>query len=364
MPSIFSKPIELGDIKVHLIYFDSLGAKSSCVLIETPDVNVLVDPGVAEMQPGYPLSWEEKVRLRDEAFKAILEASKRAEVITISHYHYDHHTLPSQAPQLYEGKELLIKDPNAWINGSQWSRARLFLDELHRQLGGSGLEELAAEPRRLSVGDPLSKLRLALSKDYGDYAERKKELLEKGEAWFKGLVEAWSSQPWVKEFELRGVKVRFADGRSFRYGSTTLTFTEPLFHGVEYDRLGWVLMLTVEYGGVKVVHSSDLQGPIIEDYAELIIAQRPDLIILDGPPTYLYGYTLNRINLNRAVENAKRIVAESGAKLIIYDHHLLRDRLYKRRLEPLYSFAPSDKLMTAAEWLGRPPLILKLAGET
>lgn len=353
------RPIEVGDVKVWLVFFDSMGAKCSCVLIETPDVRVLVDPGVAEMQPSYPLSWEEKVRLREEAFKLILEASRRADVVTISHYHYDHHTLPSKAPELYQGKEVLLKDPNLWINGSQWSRARLFMDELYRQLGGGGLVEITREPRRVGLEDPVDKLRAAHSRDHGGYADRRRELLERGRQWLRGLMEAWLSRPWVEEFEAGGVKVRFADGRSFRYGSTTLRFTEPLFHGVEYDRLGWVLALIVEYGGVKVVHSSDLQGPIIEDYAELIASERPDVVILDGPPTYLYGYTLNRANLSRAVENARRIAESSG--LVIYDHHLLRDRLYRRRLEPLYSAVPEGKLMTAAEWLGEEPLILKLS---
>jgi len=69
--------------------------------------------------------------------------------------------------------------------------------------------------------------------------------------------------------------------------------------------IGWVLMLTVEHGGVKVVHSSDVQGPVIEDYAELIIAEHPDVLTLDGLPTYFLGYTLNRINLARSVEDAK-----------------------------------------------------------
>ena len=357
------KPIEAGEVKVRLVYFDSLGAKCSCVLVETPDVKVLVDPGVAEMQPSYPLSWDEKVRLRDEAFALIREAARVADVVTVSHYHYDHHTLPSQGRDIYEGKELLIKHPNAWINGSQWDRARLFVEELLSVFAERSLDDVLTEPGPVEAGDPMEELPLAASRQYGDYERRKQELLEKGRRWFQGQLEAWRSQPWIKEFEAGGVKVRFADGRCFKYGGTTLKFSKPLFHGLEFDRLGWVLMLTVEHGGVKVVHSSDLQGPVIEDYAELIIAERPDILILDGPPTYLFGYTLNRINLARSIENAKRIVEESGARVIIYDHHLLRDKLYRKRLEDLYASVPPTKLMTAAEWLGEQPLILKIALE-
>ena len=216
----------------------------------------------------------------------------------------------------------------------------------------------------LKIVDPLEELPLASSKDYGDYAARKKELLMKGRRWFWSLAENWGSKPWVKEFKKGSLEVYFADGKSFSYGSTRVRFSKPLFHGLEYDRLGWVLMLTVEHGGVKVIHSSDLQGPVIEDYAEMVIDEDPDVLVLDGPPTYLFGYTLNKINLRRAEENVKRILDESEVKLVIYDHHLPRGRLFKHRLERLYSSASSERLMTAAEWLGEQPLILKITGQS
>lgn len=49
LPKVAAKPITIGKINVHLVWFDSMGAKSSCLLIETPDVKILVDPGAAEM---------------------------------------------------------------------------------------------------------------------------------------------------------------------------------------------------------------------------------------------------------------------------------------------------------------------------
>jgi predicted metallo-beta-lactamase superfamily hydrolase len=48
------KLIRTGKIKTRLIWFDSLGAKSSSVLIETPDLKLLIDPGASGMQPSYP----------------------------------------------------------------------------------------------------------------------------------------------------------------------------------------------------------------------------------------------------------------------------------------------------------------------
>lgn len=141
------KPITIGKVKTYLLWFDSMGAKSSSLLIETPDIKILVDPGAAEMQPGYPLPPEEKEKLRERALEVIKEAAQQAEIVFISHYHYDHHTLPVEAPQIYEGKRLWIKDPNLWINRSQWERARLFLSQFCEIFGGKMIGELL-EPRR------------------------------------------------------------------------------------------------------------------------------------------------------------------------------------------------------------------------
>jgi len=44
------KIIIAGEIKVKPIFFDSLGAKCMSVLIKTPDIRLLVDPGAAGMQ--------------------------------------------------------------------------------------------------------------------------------------------------------------------------------------------------------------------------------------------------------------------------------------------------------------------------
>jgi len=353
------RPIEIGETRVYLIWFDSLGAKSSSILVETPDLKILVDPGVAAMQPSYPLPASEKEHLRQTALEAIKEASLVAEVVFISHYHYDHHTLPSQAEELYKGKKLWIKDPNLWINHSQWERARLFLGQLYQVLGGSDPKGIFHPPNQMEIQDPLKHLPLASAKDYGDYQKRKRQLLEKGRAWFQRMRNLWLGNPWVSEF----MEVRVADGRSFKKDSTSVRFTDPLFHGIEYDRVGWVIGLVVEHKGTKVIYTSDLQGPSIEDYAQWIIDENPDILVLDGPATYLFGYMLNRINLQRAIDNVCSIIRNTDTKVIIYDHHLLRDTHFRERMAQVYTVAREERktFLTAAEWLGQEPLVERLA---
>ena len=88
----------------------------------------------------------------------------------------------------------------------------------------------------------------------------------------------------------------------------------------------------------------------------------PSAIIADGPPTYIFGFMVNRINLERSLENMCRVVEESGAELIIYDHHLLRESRYLERTARVWERArdKGKRMLTAAEALGGRPLILTL----
>ncbi|MFQ6066538.1 MAG: MBL fold metallo-hydrolase [bacterium] len=359
------KLIKVGKIKTRLIWFDSLGAKSSSVLVETPDLKLLIDPGASGMQPSYPLPEDQKCLLRRLALEAIKKAAKIADGVFVSHYHYDHHTLPLEALEIYEGKTLWMKDPNLWINRSQWERARVFLSQLYKLLKGKDLREQFGPSLKTNIEDPLNHLPLARHIDYGDYQKRKEELIIKGRRWFRRMVDLWISSEWVHEFSANHTEILFADGKAFRVGGTTLRFTRPLFHGIEYDRVGWVIGLVVECGGIKFLYSSDLQGPMLEDYAKWVIEEKPQILIMDGPATYLFGYMLNRINLNRAIANVKLILQETSPQVLIYDHHLPRDIRYRERVAEIYQAAEKDhkKVLTAAEWFGREPLILRLKRE-
>jgi predicted metallo-beta-lactamase superfamily hydrolase len=126
--------------------------------------------------------------------------------------------------------------------------------------------------------------------------------------------------------------------------------------------VGWVFYTIVKHENEKFIHSSDLDGHIIEDYTQQIIHENPQVLILDGPMTYMFGYLLNRINLNRAVENAAEIVRSTDAERIIYDHHLPRERKFRERTEKVWDTAKevNKKVMTEAEFLGQEPIVLSV----
>lgn len=264
-----------------------------CTFVETPDVGILMDAGAAlgprqSLLP-HPLEYEALRRSRER----IREFSRRARIITISHYHHDHYTpnftdfvwlwsSEDESKRIYEGKEVYLKDFKDSINFSQRRRGWLF----HR------------------------------------FVERIAE------------------------------RVEAADGRSIELGSTRLKFSRPVPHGEEGGRLGWVVMATVEYGGQKLMFASDVQGPSSDSAMEAILSEAPDALIIGGPPTYLSGYGVEDSAIERGLRNLAALCAK--VPMVVVDHHLLRDGDWERRLGPAIEAAASNgnRLMTANELAG------------
>lgn len=349
-------------IEFRPVWFDSLGAKSSCTLVKTPDVSVLIDPGIAVMQPSFPASQKDKLLWEARGKSAIKRASREADVVVVSHYHYDHY-LPDDTG-MYSGRLLLAKNPNEYINDSQRGRAEDFYSGLFKRLGKAELDSVTEKPEAREYPDPMDGLPMAGRKDFGDYNKRRGQLLDKGLKWFKNRAGKWNRYPRIPELKSGRLDVKFPEGRELKFGKTRLRFTAPLFHGIEFSRVGWVFATVIEHGGEKLIHSSDVDGPIIEDYAEWIVREGPDVLFLDGPTTYMFGYLLNRTNLNRAVANAERIVKGIKARLIIYDHHLAREPKFRENTRAVWDAAErlDRRLLTAADFLGKTPRVLEGRG--
>jgi predicted metallo-beta-lactamase superfamily hydrolase len=142
-----------------------------------------------------------------------------------------------------------------------------------------------------------------------------------------------------------------SDNSLHSIGDTTLTFSPPFFHGPPGIILGYVIMTTVDDGNFKVLHSSDVQGPVAQDTTDYIIQQSPDLLIMDGPPTLFLGWKFSKKDLNASQANLLRIIQETNCDVIL-DHHLLRDLKYQERFPLPYS-KKKDKIKTFAEALGK-----------
>jgi len=117
-------------MKIIPIAFDSLGTRGMATYVETKDVKIFIDPGVSLAPIRYSLPPHPiELKRLDEHWNEIVKLAKKAEVLIITHYHYDHHN-PWENLEIYDGKTILIKHPTENINYSQKERSAFFLDQI------------------------------------------------------------------------------------------------------------------------------------------------------------------------------------------------------------------------------------------
>jgi predicted metallo-beta-lactamase superfamily hydrolase len=197
--------MKLGDIEITPLAAESLGTRSLCTRIVTPDISLLLDPSVAlAKRYGLEPHPTEYLALRDSLDK-IRTSAVNSDILSISHYHYDH-VRPGFENQLYNlsahnerremfaGKTVLAKDNRENINPSQRRRGFYF------------------------------------EKDVQDVVTR----------------------------------IEWADDRSFEFNDTQVTYSPPLPHGPTDSRLGYVLATLIEYPGYRFMFAPDVQGPIVQ----------------------------------------------------------------------------------------------------
>jgi predicted metallo-beta-lactamase superfamily hydrolase len=149
-------------------------------------------------------------------------------------------------------------------------------------------------------------------------------------------------------------KLEIADGKSFTFGETTITFSKAVCHGTN-PRLGYVTETCIKSGGEKFLHTSDVEGPSLDDQIAFILNEKPDILFVDGPMTYMLGYRYSFKSLEISNSNLIKAIRETSVHTLVLDHHFLRDINYKMRIKPVYEEAQKRgvKVMTAAEFSGR-----------
>jgi len=285
----------LKKIRVVPLAEESLGVRSMCTYVETSDVKVLLDAGVslAPNRFGFPPHPREYQAIA-ECREVISKATEKADVVTLSHYHFDHHT-PSYtdwfcnwssadvAKKIYSGKLVLVKSYRSMVNFSQRRRGWMF------------------------------------NKTGGSYAER----------------------------------LEVADSKTFEFENTELKFSDPVFHGPENSALGWILMVAIECDDEKVLFASDVQGPMYTPTLDIILVENPQLVIMGGPPTYLEGFRVKEEHVNLGMRNLESLVKRVPTTIL--EHHPLRDEEWRNLFQPIFDAAleVGHKVVTAAEFAGK-----------
>jgi predicted metallo-beta-lactamase superfamily hydrolase len=116
-------------MKVIPIAFDSFGVRSMATFVKTTHVKILID-GAAALGPNrYGLKpTKEEFKALEICKEKIVEIGKLADILIVTHYHYDHHPYPwdEKLYSIYKNKTILAKDISKDINPSGKSRGKIF----------------------------------------------------------------------------------------------------------------------------------------------------------------------------------------------------------------------------------------------
>lgn len=256
--------------------------------VETDNLKIVIDPGVAIAPDRYRLEPnEEEFRRLKELREIINKCCLDSDIIIISHYHYDHYTP--------------------------------FFDDIYLE-----------------------------SKDYASKIYKDKILLIKHPEEFINESQRKRAKEFLENVKNLAKKIEYADGKEFKFGNTRIKFSKPIPHGKD-DKLGYVIMTLIDDNKTKFLHTSDIQGILYEDVMDFILKEKPNIIYLGGPPTYLM-FRYGKKNLEKTNKFLKEIV-EKLNPIIIIDHHLLRDKKFREKID--------IEFKTSAEFLGKDNILLE-----
>jgi predicted metallo-beta-lactamase superfamily hydrolase len=150
-----------------------------------------------------------------------------------------------------------------------------------------------------------------------------------------------------------------ADGARFEFGETVVRFSGPIVHGEEESGLGWVLACIVEHGSEKFIHAPDVQGPMASATMQFLSSERPNVLILGGPPLYLVDAKVARSSFDRGMNNMAELA--KVIPTIVLDHHLLRSLEWRDAARTILEVAASQghRVVTAAEFVGENDTLLE-----
>jgi len=82
--------MHLNEIEIIPVAAESLGVRSLCTFVRTPDVSILFDPSAAlanrfALEP-HPLEYQELAH----TLATIRRHAEESDILSVSHYHYDH----------------------------------------------------------------------------------------------------------------------------------------------------------------------------------------------------------------------------------------------------------------------------------
>jgi predicted metallo-beta-lactamase superfamily hydrolase len=280
--------LKFGSVEVIPIAAESIGVRSLCTKVKTPDITIILDPSAAlakrhGLEP-HPFEYQKLLEVLDTIFVE----SRKASILSISHYHYDHvrpgftnyrynFSSREELQRLFEGKLVLAKDYREHINPSQRRRGHYFKKDVSKV---------------------------------------------------------------VKNIE-------WVDNQVFTFGDTTITYSQPLPHGPANTRMGFVLATVIEHEETRIVFAPDVQGPVVNTTLDFLLSKDADVMIVGGPPIYLSQW--EKSDSDKALHALSKIALSTH--FLVVDHHLMRSNSWRNWLQPIKKTSSEwgHKVLTMAE---------------
>ncbi|MFX0013625.1 MAG: hypothetical protein ACFFB2_10790 [Promethearchaeota archaeon] len=270
---------------------ESLGTRGFSLFIVSEDQKILIDPSVslAPFRDGY-LPHIQEIAASFLSRQYIMKFWELSSIIIQTHYHADHYSLGVDRP--YEFTDKVIA------------------------------KTLYSHPRKkILAKDPVRNINLN----------------QKRRAFW-----LWKN---------KGLPLFVADGNTFIFGRTRITFSDALPHGKQNSRQGWVVAVFISDSYGSLLISSDVVGPGSDCALNFICENPADLMIIDGPSTYHPEQT------DIEKENAfNRLNQVNDIGPMILDHHLLRDLEWKTQLK---DHGILGEIITLASLLELQPMCLE-----
>lgn len=299
---IFKDLIPNHKFEINPICAESLGVRSFCIQIKTPDISIILDPGCALGLRGkykipHPLEFQNLYFFT----KKILEVAKDCKYLFISHYHHDHYKPNLEDnfliysnkdifKDLYESKKIFAKDIKKNINYNQKERGEAF---------------------KKDIGKINSDLRLI---------ENNSENLQ-----------------------LQGIKSNRLIQDIIQLKDTMLVFPKEFLHGIHDKGQVFIQPVIIIFENIVFYYYPDIQGmPNNQDLHDLLdikslcnqiiiqnsrknIHPEMHIIAFGGPMTYIFKNKQdNGEIIHRSLFNANNIIQTFDISII--DHHILREQ--------------------------------------
>ncbi|NPD88370.1 MAG: hypothetical protein HGN29_06585 [Asgard group archaeon] len=253
-------------MKIFPIACESLGTRSFCHLVMTESVNILVDPSVSLGPKRFGLKpHPTEIAASWISRQTIMEISQLADVIIQTHYHGDHFTLNSPRKYEFSNKEIFraLYNPEVTI----------------------------------------------IAKDYEKNINYRQQQRAK---------HLWKNKK---------ISVSKADNNHYEFGSTQITFSPAVPHGVQEASV-FVVEVMIKEGDRSYIFTSDVCGPSSKEATDFIITNLPDIVAVDGIPFYI---SKTEEYIEEAFRNLSKIVDE--IREIYIDHHFLRSLEWENKLQ-------------------------------